>query len=226
MNVAAHAEWRPLINRFDTAVRAFYRAQYRHRTALAANLADPKLHALAMARIQGDWAEYMLLLNQLSLWASYLGMSFCNPSAPNEQPKLDDGSAAEPEACDPFLKGVRFSVKVGAFLKFALNCEQMSFEVASKTDILWVGLFAEGSFNFVKGTGTIFAGAKAGAKIPETGIQVSAKEGFYLTVGSTGFKDVGMRVSTSGAFGLLSGPAGEMKGFGYDLSFASQTITF
>jgi hypothetical protein len=87
-------------------------------------------------------------------------------------------------------------------------------------------LFGEGSFNFVKGTGTLFAGVKAGGKIPETSISVSAKEGLYLTIGSSGIKDVGMRVATTGSFGLNGGPIVDMKGPAYQISWVSQEITF
>src|SRR5204863_7960359 len=111
-----------------------------------------------------------------------------------------------------------FAVKLGDFVKFSANCEQLGVEVASKTDVLWVGGFAEGSFNFVKGTGTIFAGVKAGGKIPETGISVAAKEGLYVTVGASGIKDAGMRVSTTGSWGLAGGASVDMKGPAYQIS--------
>ena len=121
---------------------------------------------------------------------------------------------------------MKFSVKLGDFVKFSTNCEQIGLEVASKSDVLWVGFFGEGSYNFVKGTGTFFAGVKGGGKIPETGISVSAKEGVYMSVGPNGIRDVGMRVSTTGAFGLSSGPTVEMKGPGFQISWVSQTMTF
>jgi len=57
-------------------------------------------------------------------------------------------------------------------------------------------------------------------------VSVSAKEGLYLTIGSSGIRDVGMRVSTSGSYGLAGGPTVDMKGPGYQISWVSQTITF
>ena len=117
-------------------------------------------------------------------------------------------------------------MKMGDFLKVSANCEQIGLEVATKSSIPWVGGFAEGSFNFVKGKGTIFAGVKEALKIPATGIGVSAKEGVYFTVGCGGLEDVGLRVSTTGAFGLAAGPTVEMKGPQMQFSFVSQTITF
>ena len=130
------------------------------------------------------------------------------------------------DACAPVLKGVKFAVKLGDFVKVKTNCEQINIEVATKSDVLWIGFFAEGSFDFVNGTGTLFAGVKGGGKIPETQTGVSAKEGIYLTVGGGGIKDIGMRVTTTGAFGTATGPIVEMKGPGYQISWASQTIRF
>ena len=81
-----------------------------------------------------------------------------------------------------------------------------------------------GAIDFKHGTGTVFAGVKAAAKIPETNIGVSAKEGVYATFGGSGLRDIGMRVSTAGSFGLASGPTVDFKGPSYQISFVSQTI--
>ena len=226
MNASQHAIWLPLMQAYDQANRRLFAASYRFQSAVVANLADPKLHQLAMVYVKEDWTEYEQILVRLNAWAVALRWSNCPAEPPTENPKTDDGSLKNPTACAPELKGVKLSVKLGDFVKFSANCEQIGFEVATKSDILWVGLFAEGSFNFVNGSGTIFAGVKAGGKIPETQTGVSAKEGFYLTVGSSGIKDIGMRVTTTGAFGAASGPIVEMRGPGYQISWASQTITF
>jgi hypothetical protein len=53
-----------------------------------------------------------------------------------------------------------------------------------------------------------------------------AKEGVYFTVGGGGIEDLGLRVSTTGAFGLAAGPTVEMRGPQFQFSFVSQTITF
>jgi hypothetical protein len=121
---------------------------------------------------------------------------------------------------------VKFSIKIGEFVKASVNCEQVGLEISSKGGALWAGYFGEGSYNFAKGTGTLFAGVKAGGKIPETNISVSGKAGLYLSIGGSGITDVGMRVSTSGAFGFVGGPTVDLKGPSYQISLASQTIRF
>jgi len=214
------------MQRYDHDIRAFYRVDYRYGTALAANIADPKLHDLAVIQIKKPWNEYHYEIGNLWRWATYLRFSHCNSSPPTEGPKIDDGRQPGSAACPQFLKGVKFGVKLGDLVKVSVNCEQIGVEVASKSDVLWIGFFGEGSFNFVQGTGTVFAGLKAGGKIPETGVSVSAKEGLYLTIGSSGIRDVGMRVSTSGSYGLAGGPTVDMKGPGYQISWVSQAITF
>jgi tetratricopeptide (TPR) repeat protein len=226
-NTTEHSHWLPLMQAWDSAARTYYRANYRLWTAIVSNLADPLLHRIAYVELhREDWVMYYQELFNLSRWAEYLGFSNCHPSSPTADAELDQGSAPTTPACPAFLKGVKFAVKIGDFVKFSANCEQFGLEVASKSDVLWVGGFAEASYNFVKGTGTIFAGMKGGGKIPETNVSVSAKEGLYLTIGADGIHDAGMRVSTTGSFGLVGGPTVDMKGFQYDISFVSQTITF
>jgi hypothetical protein len=227
LNASENAAWLPLMHAYDRVIRAHYRASYRYMTAVVANIADPQLHRLAMVEVKRSaWTDYLQLINQLRDWNGYLRLSNCDSSPPTENPKLDNGVQKDSAACPPALKGVKFSVKFGDLVKVSANCEQVGIEVASKSDMLWIGFFGEGSFNFVKGTGTIFTGVKAGGKIPETGISVSAKEGVYLTVGSTGVEDIGMRISTSGSFGVIGGPTVDVKGPSYQISWASQTITF
>src|SRR5262249_5670393 len=137
------------------------------------------------------------------------------------------GSQPEPDGgCAKFLKGVRFSVKLGSLLKIGANCEQLNVEVASKSDIVWIGGFAEASLDFKHETGTFFVGAKAGGKIPETNNSVSAKEGIYATFGADGLRDIGMRVATGASFGLAAGPVVDVKGPKYQISFVSQEISF
>jgi tetratricopeptide (TPR) repeat protein len=227
LNAATQAQWLPRIHAFDDAIRAYYRTSYRYMTAVVANLADPKLHQLAMVEVKRQmWADYIFLINRLGDWTNTMRFSNCNSTPSTDDPKQDDGTQESSEACAPFLKGAKFSVKLGDFVKLSTNCEQIGIEVSSKSDVLWAGLFGEGSYNFVKGTGTIFAGAKVGGKIPETGISVSAKEGFYMTIGGQGIKDVGMRVSTTGSYGLVGGAVVDVKGPAYQISWVSQTITF
>jgi hypothetical protein len=224
LNDSTQALWKPLIIEYDRASRAFDVPRYRFETGVLANLGDPLLRQYASVnqKIQWWW-DYHDLIIQRAHWADWLKISQCNGSADAGDPRLSQPSINDPApGCAKFLEGVKFSVKFGDFLKFSTNCEQIAFEVASKSAIVWLGGFAEGSFNFVKEEGTIFAGAKGGLKIPETGISVSAKEGIYLTVGSGGVKDVGIRVSTAASFGLAAGPTVDMKGFAYSLSFVSK----
>ena len=228
LNASEHASWLPLITAFDQITHKLGRVEYRAMTAVVANLADPTLHRIALLEVQRQWGfgTYVQLLNEVSRWAGYLNGSYCNAPPPTENPTLDDGVQKNSAPCPAALKGVKFSVKLGDFLKASVNCEQVGLEVASKSDVLWIGFFGEGSYNFVKGTGTLFAGVKAGGKIPETNVSVSAKEGLYMSIGGSGITDVGMRVSTSGSYGLVGGPTVDMKGPSYQISWTSQTITF
>ena len=228
LNDSSQGAWLPLMHAYDTALRKYASARYRYESAVVANVAEPHLRAfLAAYSQQGWWLDYPSEILYERAWSIKLWSSGCHPDAALEaNPQLDDGSTANPKSCAQVLAGVKFSVKLGDFLKVSANCEQIGLEVAAPSAIPWVGGFAEGSINFVKGKSTIFAGVKEAVKLPGTGIGVSAKEGVYFTMGGGGLEDVGLRVSTTGAFGLAAGPTVDMKGPGFQLSFVSQTIRF
>jgi len=228
LNDSSQSAWLPLMHAYDTALRKYESARYRYESAVVANIAEPHLRAfLAAYQQQRWWLDYPSGLIFERAWSIKLWGSNCHPEAPLEpNPQTDDGSNDNPRSCAQLLAGVKFSVKLGDFIKLSSNCEQVGLEVAAPSSIPWVGGFAEGSINFVKGKSTIFAGAKEAVKLPGTGIGVSAKEGVYFTMGGGGLEDVGLRVSTSGAFGLAAGPTVDMKCPQFQLSFVSQTITF
>jgi len=228
LNDTGQSAWLPLMHAYDTAMRKYESARYRYESAVVANIAEPHLRAyLAAYQQQGWWLDFPSELIKLRAWSIRLGVSACHPDAAlEENPQQDDGSNDDPKTCAQVLAGVKFSVKLGDYIKVSANCEQIGLEVAAPSSIPWVGGFAEGSINFVKGKSTIFAGAKEALKLPGTGIGVSAKEGVYLTMGGGGLEDVGLRVSTTGAFGLAAGPTVDLKGPGFQVSFVSQTIAF
>jgi hypothetical protein len=228
LNDSSQAAWLPLMHAYDRALRKYESARYRYESAVVANVAEPHLHDyLAAYQQQGWWLDYPSEILYERAWAIKLWGSNCHPEAPLEpNPQTDDGSNDNPKNCSQVLAGVKFAVKLGDYIKVSANCEQVGLEVAATGSIPWLGGFAEGSINFVKGTSTIFAGAKEAVKLPGTGIGVSAKEGVYLTLGGDGLEDVGLRVSTTGAFGLAAGPTVEMKGPQFQISFVSRTITF
>jgi hypothetical protein len=228
LNDSSQAAWLPLMHAYDTALRKYESARYRYESAVVANIADPNLRAYVAAyQQQGWWLDYPAEIGYEWAWTLELTNSACHPDAPLESnPQTDDGSTDTPKSCSHFLAGVKFAVKLGDYIKVSANCEQVGMEIAAPSSIPWLSGFAEGSINFVKGKSTIFAGAKESVKLPGTGIGVSAKEGVYFTLGGGGLEDVGLRVSTTGAFGLAAGPTVEMKGPGFQVSFVSQTITF
>jgi len=228
LNDSSQASWLPLMHAYDTALRKYAAARYRYETAVVANVSEPHLRAfLAAYAEQLWWLDYPSQFLYERAWSIKLWTSACHPDAAlQDNPQQDDGSTDDPKTCAQVLAGVKFSVKLGDFIKVSANCEQIGLEVAAPSSIPWVGGFAEGSINFVKGKSTIFAGAKEALKLPGTGIGVSAKEGVYFTMGGGGLEDVGLRVSTTGAFGLAAGPTVEMKGPQFQFSFVSQTVTF
>jgi tetratricopeptide (TPR) repeat protein len=224
INFKWHGRWLATISAYDTISREYFAAHYRFRSGLAAHVATPVLHDLLTAQLEGKgFTQYTSPLSEARYWAGQLELTGCNPGS-GGPPELDatGGENPEPEACSRFLRGVKFAIKVEVF-KLSINCEEISGELGPRQ---WIGPFVEGKGNFVKGTLTVFGGVKASGKIPETNIGVSAKEGVFVTVGSTGIKDAGIKVTTTGSFGTSTGHSVDIKGPGYTLGFVSQTIDF
>jgi tetratricopeptide (TPR) repeat protein len=226
INADYHGRWLKAMDAFVAAGAAELKSSSRFSSALAANIANPTAHALLqeylnLAPVSG--VEYSYLLSAGSFWAQSLRDSYCTGSTAPDTIKSNDGKAATPDACAPVLRGVKFSVKIGKLFKFSTNCEAFSAEIAASG---WIGPYGEGSYDFVKGKGTVVVGVKGSVKIPETNVGVSAKEGIYFSVDGSGRVDTGLRASTGAAFGASTGHSIDIKGPGYSLSFVSQTITF
>jgi Flp pilus assembly protein TadD len=226
INADYHGRWLKAMDTFIAAGAAELKSSSRFSSALAANISNPTAHALLqeylnLAPVSG--VEYTYLLSAGYSWAQSLDNSGCTGSTAPDPIETNDGTAAAPEPCAPFLRGVKFSVKIGKLFKFSTNCEALSGEIAASG---WIGPYGEGSYNFVKGKGTLVVGVKGSFKIPETNVGVSGKEGFYVSVDGSGRVDAGLRASTGATFGASTGHSIDIKGPGYSLSFVSQTITF
>jgi hypothetical protein len=195
-------------------------AEYRLDTALAANLATPVAHQLALA------------ISRYKLEATFNGTAVV-PAAmwTNGEDRIcaaQQSAAASQEVsgsvvdsgvppCPSGLQGTDFGLSLG-FVSFSVNCDEVGLDVSS---LGWIGAFGNLSHNFRTGSTTIMVGPQVGVNIQAGpfGGGAQARVGGYITVGGDGaISDVGMRgqVGVSGSVG----PTSAYVGTSIDVSFA------
>lgn len=158
--------------------------------------------------------ERLLVVGVASGWVmladQYAAGEFCVGSPPGgpAAEKLPDQN--DSKACPPSLKGVKVSFKVSDVFKFAVACEKIEFEVATKG---WLGAFTNVSYNPKNGQTTVFTGGKM------SGGGATGKVGGFMTIGKDGSPiDGGIRVS--GSMEIGSGNAKISRSNTFDLGVA------
>lgn len=208
--------FRPYVKAQEQAMARFVSARVKFETALAANIADPKVRAALRAGIEasakasfyGPVVYGAILLSDVS--DLYLTCAGPTPNVPldlAELPNLD----ADP--CGGLLSGAKLKSKVpspalkasGLGLSFSLSCKKIDIELSTSSllDVKWLGGFASASLDW-NGNATFFTGVKAELKLPSgapVAGGVGAKEGIYIKFGKDGIEDAGMRVELKGSLG-------------------------
>ncbi len=188
------ASWRPRMAAVNDANLRWETAYWHYATAVAANVSDPAQHE----RMLLDARSTMLTERSNVLMLGYLWVNMAEgsiareycvgppPAAPAVDKPPDQNDS---KACPPSLKGVKVSFKVSDIFKFAVACEKIEFEIATKG---WLGAFANVSYNPKSGQTTVFTGGKM------SGGGATGKVGGFMTIGKDGSPiDGGIRVSGS-----------------------------
>ena len=187
-----HQAWLDIQTELDQTERAYFRAESKYRSGIAANVKDPDRHALMMEAIRGNERGFFYyVLDPAERWTEYLDREKEGCVETTEPPVAEEEAVEDIQAstpCDPLVKGVNLTVSIGP-VKFKVNCEQLSAEVAGEG---WISAFAEVGYNFRSGQTTVFAGAVGKAEVGRLGADF--KSGIYLTAGPEGFEDAGWRV--------------------------------
>ena len=213
VNGGLHSTWLATIQRYAVLQRNFASAMYRRQTALAANLADPLAHQLAVDQARYDaLPNWFAVVDAGNVLAVYDGICDRNPPTGSEDPQSGSEDAPAGPACPSGLIGPDISLNLLVF-SFTVTCEQA--KVRATVGEGWVKGFVEGSHSFKNGSNTIFAGAQAGSKISTGPLSggATARGGVYITFGASGaVQDVGLRAKSSASLtvgnlsGSLSGP--------------------
>ena len=137
----------------------------------------------------------------------------------NLDTQIENVSFDEAEKCPQFVSGIKLAVKI-AGLTINVNCEKVEME-ASASEAM--SLFGQVTVNFKRDTVTAFVGAKG--KISIGPVELSAKEGLYITAQKGGLTDVGIKVSTTGAINA-GNLAGKIDGPDFEFSVVSAVQYF
>jgi tetratricopeptide (TPR) repeat protein len=210
-----HQGWLTRMEALWAATNVYHRALSKRMSAIAANIADPHRHALALLQIENlEDAHYHLVLQQAAFWAHDVQIRKDHCVEPYEDPATTpdaEAAAGSGSPCTSKTKPLNAVLSVGpGALK--LNCEEIQFEADTGG---WIAAFGEISYDYKAGTITVFAGSKGSLGAP--GIKGEFKSGLYIRVGNDGFQDAGWRVGpqlTVGAGPVEYAPKDEM-----DMSF-------
>ena len=193
-------------------------AEYQFDTALAADLANPVAHELALAQ-----ARYVLEMGfnlravvSVALVTETADRICSKSSAPSGTDVNGTLTAGGVPPCPSGLQGIDVGLSLG-FVSFSVNCEEVGVDVSS---LSWIGGFGNLSHNFRTGSTTIYVGPQVGVNVSvgPFGGGASARVGGYITIDASGtISDIGMRgqVSAGGSVGAATAYTGGSLDFSY-----------
>ncbi|MFC4456149.1 tetratricopeptide repeat protein [Deinococcus sonorensis] len=212
------SQLRPFVTGQAQAMARYASVMVRHQTALAANLTDPNDRAASrmFAEAGAKGIYYGMVVGAAREMASVAHDhaitcgTVAGPRASLDAPDLPE-LAGDPCGGVPTGSKLKSKVPSNAFnvngygLSFGLSCEKIDIELSASVII---GLYAAASVDW-KGTGTVFFGIKADAKVPKGlslgGIHksgASAKESVYIKFSKDGIQDAGLRMEGKVSVGI------------------------
>lgn len=191
-----HARWLEVIKAADQMTREWAKELNTYATGLAANYSTPVYRRAIVLATQHEimtiYASHIVL--QIESWtgAEETLKDECTGSPGEAAAEEGNPEFPLPDLCPPGLASVKFAFSVG-FASFGVNCEAVSVELSLPKP---VSPFVQVTYGFGTGTTSVFAGAKAGAKIP--GVSGGVRAGVTLSFDGAGnLTDVGIRGAAS-----------------------------
>lgn len=176
-----HGSWQAPIRNYYNEAGQYFRLEYRHTTALAANLADPVHHEYARLMIRqrsiSRFHEFLAPLIAVTNWDKHFGDSWrVRPGQPAQPGDFDDGEHEDAEMCPHHLRG-EYKVKASlAFVEVSGNCEKVALEVSAGK---WIKLFGEVEVNNQDEV-AIFIGGAGESAPAGVGVEAAVKAGFFI----------------------------------------------
>jgi tetratricopeptide (TPR) repeat protein len=206
-----HGQWLAYMAHETAFYTRLNDVQYPYRTALAANAGEPVLNEFLNLHAERERAAiWETLTNEADLWAAGSGCS----DDPGPMPPDAGGDTIDPGEGSPACSiPLSFGLQLGP-VGFSADCESIGVSVATEGPL---GGFLETSYAPRSGEVTVYGGARAGAGLEGLPFSGEVKSGVYVTAGSDGISDVGIRGTISGSAGI--GPASVAAGDQLDFSF-------
>lgn len=218
---AYHARWRVALGEYQRAGDAVMALESQQISGIAANIADPAAHRLALLQIEELESSYFAsLVHAGQTWTVHerrVQDDCVNPVPPQVEEAPTAPAAAATGPCTDQVKSFDLVVPLGPITVKA-NCEKI--QVAVSTEALpLLHAFAEATWDPRAGKITFFAGAQASGRPLGLG-ELAFKSGIYATTDYEGLTDIGWRVGPSAAVGAGSFESGVANGE-MDLSFVA-----
>lgn len=206
-------DWLSEYFQFEDLLEQYTTAKYATMTGAAANLADPLNHEFVSLLIEHDmetdvaWRLHTLHGYAGTVWARW---TYCEGMEEEAQTQPSEPEFDWALQCPQALTRNKLAISLIDVVQVRANCEVLEVEVAGPT---WLTMFGQVTVDYKNKTTTFFAGAKI--QSPPGAVRLGVNEGFFVSVGENGVKDLGMKVSTSvdvgiGQFtGAVDGPGFE-----------------
>lgn len=193
--------WLTEYYQFESLLEQYTTAKYAAMTGTAANLADPLFHEYVSLRIEhemeGDVAWRLHTLNRYAATVS-ARWGYCEGVEETAQAQASEPTFTRAAQCPAALTRNKMGIGlIPGILQLRLNCEVLEVEANTPG---WLSIFGQVSVDFRNKTSTFFAGGKISS--PSGMAQLGINEGFYVSVGENGIKDLGMKVSSSVDVGM------------------------
>ncbi|HUM71368.1 MAG TPA: hypothetical protein PLK31_21275, partial [Chloroflexota bacterium] len=200
---------------FEDLLEQYTMAKYATMTGTAANLADPLYHEHVSLMIERNMEVDVAW--RLHVLGSYAGTvssrwAYCEGVEEAIQAQASEPTFEWAAQCPAALTRNKMGLTlIPDILQLRLNCEVIEVEATGPG---WLTIFGQATVDFRNKTTTFFVGGKI--KSPSGANQLGINEGFYVSIGENGIKDVGMKVSSSvdvgvGQFtGVVDGPGVEL----------------
>lgn len=189
----AFAGWRQAYLDYEDAARQYIREQYRYHTGIAANVADPRLHAEFMARARQSLVVPMQNLHQASSYLAEYGSNCFEGEAASVGLDETPGDTPESAKCPTGLTSVAFRWALPG-VEVSVSCEAVGVELEAGS--AWLTGFVNVSHRPGTGETTVVVGPRAKTPSGPFGPSAQVEDGLYITVAGDGtIRDVGARVS-------------------------------
>jgi len=206
-------QWMAEYGEFEANLEAYTTAKYAAMTGAAANLADALNHEYVMLNIESEMENDVAWhMEPLHSYAStiYGEWNWCEGFAEAIQTAESQAQYDWPDRCPDALTRGKVGINILGMLQIRANCELFEVELSGPG---LMTVFGQVTVNMRTKTTTFFAGGKIQSP-PGMG-RLSVNEGFYVSVGENGVKDLGMRVNSSAdvgagmVVGVIDGPGME-----------------